>query len=426
MIKRKSIVIWVVTASVQLWSGTLNVDDLVRIALRHSPDIAIGHYNEQNAREYSRSVESALLPQLGLSVHADREYDHYRHSGGEHFDTVEGTLSASQLLYDFGKSAGEIEAAHQGEMSVHAQMQQLISDKIFEVKQRYYDALKAKTLIWVYEKNYRLQKKHLYRAKKYLKAGIKTIIDVTDAKLQMEQARRSLTDATYLFRARRTLLEESIGMVPEHGRYKLYMAQSDPTKWQLPKHEEALRSLLQYAQRHRPLLLQSEHDIMGARAYAKSKSLHYTPRLELYGEAGAKGVNPAGDDLMWRHEKAGVRMSWSLFSGYRESAEAESARVDVMKAYAYKEQASLAIRREVTEAYLNLQHMRENFFLNKEIVNQARSKFHQAQKRYTNDLSDYVELQDARQDYIQSLAGLVNSYYEYFTARAELNRAVGK
>ena len=425
MMKRK-IAVWVLTASVQLCATTLKVDDLVSIALRHSPDIAIGHYNEQSARQNSRAVESARLPQLGLSVHADREYDHYRHSSGEHFDTLEGTLSASQLLYDFGRSRGEIEAAHQGEMSVHAQMQQLISDKIFEVKQRYYDALKAKTLIWVYEKNYKLQKKHLYRAQKYLKAGIKTIIDVTDAKLQMEQARRALTDATYLFRARRTLLEESIGTTPEHGRYKLYMAQSDPKKWQLPKHEARLHTLLRYAHEHRPVLLQSEHDILGARAYAKSKSLHYMPRLELYSEAGVKGLDPAGDDLMWRHEKAGVRMSWSLYSGYRESAEAESARVDVMKAYAYKEQASLAIRREVTEAYLNLQHMRDNFFLNKEIVNQAHSKFRQAQKRYTNDLSDYVELQDARQDYIQSLAGLVNSYYEYFTARAELNRAVGE
>ncbi len=425
MMKRK-IAVWVVTASVYLCASTLNVDDLVGIALRHSPDIAVGHYNVQSARQHSRSVESARLPQLGLSVHADREYDHYRHSGSQHFDTLEGTLSASQLLYDFGKSAGEIEAAHQGEMASRAQMQQLISDKIFEVKQRYYDTLKAKTLIWVYEKNYKLQKKHLYRAKKYLKAGIKTIIDVTDAKLQMEQARRSLTDASYLFRVRRTLLEESLGTVPEHGEYTLYMAQSDPTKWQLPKHEAKLDALLQYAQKHRPVLLQSEHDIMGSRAYARSKSLHYTPKLELYGEAGTKALDPAGDDLMWRHEKAGVRMNWSLFSGYRESAEAEAARIDVMKAYAYKEQTSLAIRREVTQAYLNLQHMRENFFLNKEIVKQARSKFHQAQKRYTNDLSDYVELQDARQDFIQSLAGLVNSYYEYFTARAALKRAVGE
>ncbi|HIQ28285.1 MAG TPA: hypothetical protein EYH42_07275 [Sulfurovum sp.] len=50
----------------------------------------------------------------------------------------------------------------------------------------------------------------------------------------------------------------------------------------------------------------------------------------------------------------------------------------------------------------------------------------QVQKRYENDLSDYVELQDAQQGYIQSLSNLVEAYYDYFIALAQLDHVIGK
>ncbi len=421
---RRLLVILILAAGTLLPASTLTVDDLVSIALRHSPDIDLGRYEVESARQQSRSAESVQLPQVGLSIHLDRENDHYRHSGDEHIDTLEGTLSATQLLYDFGKSAGEIESAHESEAASREQMHQIVSDKILEVKQRYYDALKALTLIRVYEKNLRLQEKHLYRAKKYLKAGIKTAVDVTDAKLELEKARKALSDARFLYKMKRTLLEESLGTIPEGGNYRLYGGSSDPKKWRLPRHERSLKSLLADARKHRPLLLSMTHEIRSAEATARSKALHMTPTLELYGEAGTKGLD-AGKDS-WGHEKVGVRMSWDLFTGYRDSAEAETARIEAMKAHATRQQALLALRREVTGAYLNLKHMREQFVLSQNIVRQAKEKYRQAKKRYVNDLADYVELQDSRQDYIRALAGLVNSYYEYFAARAELEHAVGK
>jgi len=50
----------------------------------------------------------------------------------------------------------------------------------------------------------------------------------------------------------------------------------------------------------------------------------------------------------------------------------------------------------------------------------------QAQKRYENDLSDYIELQDAQQGYIESLSSLVTAYYDYYIALAQLDHAIGR
>ncbi len=421
---RKRMMVLMLAAGTLLSARTLTVDDLVSIALRHSPDVALGRYGVEEAKQQHRSAAGVRLPQVGLSIHLDRERDQYRHSPHTTTDTLEGTLSATQLLYDFGKSAGTIESAAESVASSRALMQQIVSDKILEVKERYYDALKALTLIWVYTKNLHLQEQHLYRAQKYLKAGVKTAVDVSDARLQLKTARKDLSDGHFLYRMKRTLLEESLGTIPEGGNYRLYGVAKDPNKWHLPRHEPTLGSLLAYAQKHRPLLLSLAHNIRSAEATARSKALHMTPTLELYGEAGAKGADVGTGARS--HEKVGVRMNWNLFSGFRDSADAQVARIEAMKAQATRQKARLQIRREVTQAYLNLKHVRKMFALNMSIVRQAKKKYGQAKKRYRNDLGDYVELQDARQDYIRALADLVNSYYDYFIARAELNHAIGK
>jgi len=407
-----------------LGARTLSVDDLVEFALKHSPDIQLGNYDLQSARQKSRSVRSVQLPQMGLSIQAQREFDAVHDAPDTTTDTLEGTLSVTQLLYDFGRSAEELNSAREDEKAADAKLRQLIADKIFQVKQRYYEALKAKTMIRVHEENVRLQRRQLYRAQKYLKSGIKTAVDVTDAKLGLQRAEKTLSDARYLYMMNRALLEESLGNIPEGGRYRLYTRAESPEKWQLPTKSLSLEGLLSYARKHRPILEGIDRQIRSADALARSKALHTLPKLELYAESGAKATHPSSG--AWNHEKVGVRMNWSLFSGYRESAEAQMARIESMKVRAYREQALLSLRKEVTQAYLNLKHLRKQFALNRAITLRALEKFHQAKKRYANDLADYLELQSARQDYIGSLGELVNSYFDYYIALAYLDHAVGR
>ena len=421
---KRTIVLGMIWGATLLCAHTLNIDDLVQIALRHSPDIRLGNYDLKSARQNSWVAQSVRLPQVGLSIHADREFDAVHDASDTRTDTLEGTLSVTQLLYDFGRSSEEIASAREKEAVGRAKLRQLIADKVLQVKRRYYEALKAKTMIRVHEEEVRLQRRQLYRAQKYLKSGIKTAVDVTDAKLGLQRAEKALSDARYLYMMNRTLLEESLGTVPEKGRYRLYSRAGNPEDWQLPSGRWPLNRLLSYARKHRPILKGMEREIRSADALARSKALHTLPKLELYAESGAKATHPRSST--WNHEKVGVRMNWSLFSGYRESAEAELARIESMKARAYREQALLSLRKEVTQAYLNLKHMRKQFALNRAISRRALKKFHQAQKRYANDLADYLELESARQDYINALGDLVKSYFDFYIARAELDHAVGR
>lgn len=128
-------------------------------------------------------------------------------------------------------------------------------------------------------------------------------------------------------------------------------------------------------------------------------------------------------DRQWQ---ASVDLKWNLFAGNQTDASVQEAKISAMKAASYVDEVHLLIKRQVIEARLGVQRTKDSVILSESIANASKQKFVQAQKRYENDLSDYIELQEAQQGYISSLGDLVNAYYDYYIAIAELDFAVGR
>ena len=70
--------------------------------------------------------------------------------------------------------------------------------------------------------------------------------------------------------------------------------------------------------------------------------------------------------------------------------------------------------------------MKDSVELSQSLLTASEEKFDQAQKRYEHGLSDYIELQQARQGYIDAKSSLVVDYYNYYNAIAVLDNAIGK
>ena len=308
-------------------------------------------------------------------------------------------------------------------------MQQVISDKIFLVKQNYYDILKTKSIMDVQHKNVELQKQQLHRAQKYLESGIKTIIDVSDAKVQVEQAQLDLKNVQYDLELQRAKLEETLGFVPYDGEYTLYSQKlSLPNlSHKLPLLKTPLSQLESFAYKHRYVLQSSEHNVKGAQSNVSANKADYYPTLSLDGNYALQHVdNEVLAITPERQGQIGINMTWNLFSGYQTDASVQEAKIGVLKAASQVQNVTLAIKRQVLESHIVVRRNKDNVKLSESISKASLQKFTQAQKRYENELSDYVELQDAQQGYIQSLSDLVNAYYDYFIAMAQLDHAIGK
>ena len=127
-----------------------------------------------------------------------------------------------------------------------------------------------------------------------------------------------------------------------------------------------------------------------------------------------------------RQWQAGVDVKWNLFAGNQTDASVQEAKISALKASSRVDEVRLLIIRQVIESSLGVQRTKDSVTLSESIAKASERKFVQARKRYENDLSDYIELQEAQQGYINSLSDLVISYYDYYIAIAELDFAVGR
>lgn len=416
-------------SSLQAKNHVLTIDSLIKIALEHSPDIDISRFDFKSAQQRAKYTEGFYLPRLDMDLQGGKQNIVFKDSSKQNADILAGTLGASQLLYDFGKTAGRVASSKSEVLSLQAQMQQVISDKILDVKQNYYDILKSKSIIDVQRKNVKLQQQQLYRAQKYLVSGIKTIIDVSDAKVQLEQAQLDLQNAQYELELQRARLEETLGFVPYKGDYSVYSKKLSLPKVSktLPQIKTSVYRLQSFAYEHRYVLESSKYIVSGAKANVEAEKGEYAPTLTLNGQYSKQHVDE--NALAFSPEEQGqvtVNMNWNLFSGFQTDASVQEAKINVLKASSQVQSVKLAIKRQVLEAHISLRRNKDNVRLSESIAHASHQKFQQAQKRYENDLSDYVELQDAQQGYIKSLSDLVTAYYDYFIAMAQLDHAIGK
>jgi len=119
-----------VTLCVSAKNQVLTMDQAVEIALKHSPDIDISRFDFKGAIERTKFQKGYYLPRLDLGAAAGRQGIDYDGQDNLNGTALLGTLSASQLIYDFGKTSGRISAADEEANAYQATMNQLISNKI--------------------------------------------------------------------------------------------------------------------------------------------------------------------------------------------------------------------------------------------------------------------------------------------------------
>jgi outer membrane protein len=407
----------------------LTIDKAIELALKHSPDIDISRFDFKGAIERTKFQKGYYLPRLDLTALAGGSGMDFKQQANLNGTTLLGNLSASQLIYDFGKTSGRIDASDAQANALEANMNQVISTKILTVKARYYDALKMKSIIRVNQKNIKLQEGQLRRAQRYYDNGIKTIIDVSDAQVRLTEAKLDLSNSEYELKLRKALLEEAMGYTPYNGNYNLYHRKLDlpNVSRKLPKISTPLSQLEGFAYDHRYELKSSKYYVESSRSIVESEKGGYLPTLSLRGDYTAQRVD---DDFMAstpeRQWQGGVDLRWNLFAGNQTDASVQEAKISALRAASQVDEVRLLIKRQVIEARLGILRTKDSVKLSESITKASERKYIQAKKRYENDLSDYIELQEAQQSYISSLGKLVSSYYDYYIAIAQLDFAVGR
>ena len=407
------------------------VDDLIIKSLEKSPNLKISKLQYEASQSRYDAAFSGYLPEVNLHASAGRvSQDGTFGQPSVEDNMIVGQLSLKQVIYDFGKTGGTSDTQKFIADSYSMEDLQNLSDKQRDVKNAYYEVLKASALIDVQKENVKLNEAQLYRSKKYFEAGIRTKIDVSDAEVKLIQAKLNLKTAEYDLKSAYAELDRVVGFTALEQEYTVYIAQLklDALYESLHQYTLTLKESILFAYENRYELKRQQALIESTHSDIRSVSAEYYPSIYLSGDYIYQ--NAQTDELQlylpqtqWN---ANLNIDWNIYAGGYTSSRKQEKVINSNISNSNLLETKLIIKKSTTNAYINVNRTKDTVELAQSLVAVSNEKFDQASKRYENGLSDYIELQEARQDYIDSKATLVVDYYDYYTAIADLDNAIGK
>jgi len=405
-----------------------SVDELILQALENSPDIAISKLDVAKAKEKKRQAFSGYLPKVDLlgsySYTTIKELPLTQNDISD--SLLSGSITLQQLLYDFGKVGATHKSSKEIVKLYDASLAESILQKKKEVKVNYYTVLKSKALIDVAKESIKLNEAQLHRAQKYFAAGIRTKVDISDAKVQLIQAKIALQNTLYDLKTNYATLNRIIGF-DAYKEYDVYMINLEQFLSQpLPQPTYDLKQSISYAYQNRPQLQTYYYQLQAQKELQSVATSAYYPELYLQANYTTTKAEEYGTFLDDTRYGAGVMASWNIYSGGKDKAKIQEQHLQTLQAQKQLAQKKLLIEEEVTKAYIAVYKSKEQITLAKNLLSLSKEKFDQVTKQYEHGLSDYIELQVARQGYIDAKSNLVINLYDYYIALAILEATIGQ
>ncbi len=415
--------ICLITLFSNLQATEIALDELIDIAVKNNSNIKISEYTIEKQKALYNLSKSDYLPKVSLTGELAR-YDMESNSVNQN-DNVRGyTLSASQLLYDFGKTSNDINTAKKNLEAANFQTVQNIAGTVLKTKQAYYNILNNFQQINLAKESIKIDELHLEQANSYFNAGVRTLIDVTDAKLQLSNSRLKLLQSEYSLRNSKTKLISIIGKQDSDELKIKRDAEIKTTIQSFKKDELILEQLLKEGLENRAELKVFEKQIEAQQLQLKNTNKEYYPTLNLDASYSDKNADEI-PSLDVKQAVAGVYLKWDIYTG---NSTSENIKISLSNLSSLKQQLvqeKLQIKEDITSAYLKVKENQESItiaFLN---VNLSADKLNLANQRYKAGLNDLVEVNDSKLAYTQAKSQLIDTYYSYLNSKANLDYAIG-
>ncbi|MEW6068150.1 MAG: TolC family protein [Nitrospirota bacterium] len=388
---------------------TLNLDRCIEIALKRHPDV-IAAMNNVNANQ-SRigQAKADYYPQIDWSSGYSRYSD-----ASETTDEYSSSVTMRQNIYDFGKTSTQVNIQSLNLNASGSDLENVIQQVIFNVKQAYYRILQAKDNRDVALETIKQFQQHLEQAKGFYEVGTKPKFDVTKAEVDISNAKLNLIRAENVLRIAKVTLNNAMG-VPEAPEYEIVGNLS------FEKHIITLEDAIQKAYKER-------HDlrsfILKGRSAEKAIELakkDYYPVVTgnaTYNWSGEKFPLEDGWDI-------GATITFPLFSGFLTKYQVEEARANLNVLKANEESLRQSILLEVQEAYLSLHEAEERIITSEIAVRQAEENLELAKGRYEVGVGNPIEFTDAIVVYVNAKMTHIQAIYDYKIAQASLQWAMG-
>lgn len=352
---------------------------------------------------YTRIKQLQLADLLGSQ--GGRAYNYF----------VLGQVSLSEMLYDFGVTQNRVTIRKLEKETYKTTLTSVINEVIMNVKSDYFNLLYAYDKRDVAEDTVKKFELFYNQAKAFYEIGVNPKVDVTIAEVNLSNAKLELIQANNAIDIAIAKLNNSMGL-PYQTRYNI------KERLQYYPVNITLDEAIQVAKDSRPDLLVLDTKIETARQNLQLSKKAYFPNLSVEGQFAVGGKNPTSN----YGYNVGGYLNFPTINGMLIKNQISEARANYDREVARAEKTRNSIYLEIQQAYYTLDEKKNQLpvaFLN---VKKAKENYELSYGRYKVGVGNPTELTDAQVAYQKAQLSYYNTLYQYNTAKANLEKAIGK
>ena len=419
----------VVSAGAACWLAgagefpSLTLEEAHETALRDHPLISVADLKALAARQVVRQVQSAFFPNLsanGVGVGDANSNTRLEAIGALNspaiFQREAQGLVLSQLITDFGRTANLTGSAKLRAQAAANSAQATRQQILLAVDGAFYSAQHAQAVTRVAEQTLTARQAFLNQVSALASNGLRSDLDASFARVDLEQAKVLLLSAQNDFQASLAQLAALLGL-REPKPYRL-VEQGLP-----PALSTNVADFVRQALLYRPDLLSLRDQRDAASRFARAEKAARYPAVSA---VGAAGLAPVHDTVLPdSYAAGGVIVSLPLFAGGYYKARQRAAELEARADEASVRDLEDNVIRDVRVAWLSSQNAFDRYRVNLQLLDNARQSYGLAHARYTTGISSIVEFEQAEVNLVSAQIALATTQYEYLTQRSVLTFQIG-
>ena len=401
----------------------LNLADCLELSLINNPKIKAAYANADAMKFKKGQTLSNYSPVVNLQGNISRikpDMSNFRSRGiviDPFTKYVMGSIGISQLVYDFGFTQNQYTIDKLNWESSKSNIDSVVNDVVCQVKDAYYNliyAIEAKRVAQETLEQFEIMFK---QAEAFYEVGTKPKVDVTIAQVNMEDARAKLISASNNVDVAISALNNVMGL-PFIPPYII------DTSAPFQNVEIDMRHAVEIANESRPELKIAKINVETADQAVKLAKKTFLPSLEVSANYSIGGVGTTVADTNW----------WD-FGGYLTFPAINPflIRNQIKEAKALLEKQKFDTKATVNDVYYDIQSTfvklidaKQRVPVAKLAVKKAKENYELSQGRYSVGVSDAIEYKEAQIQYYDARLSYLNTIYQYNSAKANLERAIGQ
>ncbi len=333
-------------------------------------------------------------------------------------DVYGAGIDVSYLLFDGGARRARVDGAEAALLEANFRHNTTLQDVALAVEEAYYELLGAKWSMKVAEQTVKRTQHQLEMARARHDAGTVTRADVLRAETQRANAELLRVKARGDERVARGKLGRAMG-VAVNAEFDV----ADPGVDIRQLETERIETLLAEAVRQRPELQAALARVKNAQAATAEARSAWWPDVRAGVSAGRRDTSFAPERDEWN---AGITLSWPLFTGFQRSRKIERTQAELDRAAAEHADLLQGVELDVWTAYWRLIEAGEAVDAAAKVTASADESARLVESEYKNGIATIVDLVDAQSAQTEAENTLVQSRLDWYTAKAQFERAVGR